>query len=141
MFNFTHVVSVTIPGCCEPHKEHLFGVYASEADQIEEGSFVLVHKTRDFNNSDLAKVVSKVSLEPTDVDAAEVALEGEVMTVVDLTNFYNRREASKKMKVLKKQMEERAKKLQDIALFEMLAKDDEDMKALITEYKNILGGV
>jgi tRNA A37 N6-isopentenylltransferase MiaA len=38
---------------------------------------------------------------------------------------------------LKAKMEARAKQLQDIALYQMLAKDDPDMAELLKEYQDI----
>lgn len=52
------------------------------------------------------------------------------------TDFYDERVANRsKAAELKAKMRERAKQLQDIALYQMLAKDDPDMMDLLNEYQ------
>lgn len=61
----------------------------------------------------------------------------EVIAKINTTAYDNRVAARKKTAELKAKMAERAKQLQDIALYQMLAKDDPDMAALLKEYQNI----
>lgn len=44
------------------------------------------------------------------------------------------------MKDLEKKLAARAKKLQSIALYEMLAKDDPEMRELVDQYKELMNG-
>ena len=61
----------------------------------------------------------------------------EVVAVVD-TRFYDERvEAREKATKLKARMQERAKKLQDISLYRMLAENDSEMMNLLNEYQNL----
>lgn len=68
----------------------------------------------------------------------DVALEREIVSIVD-TAEYDARVAQRKLAAdLKAKMQERAKKLQDVALYQMLAKDDPEMAALLSEYQNLV---
>lgn len=54
------------------------------------------------------------------------------------TGFYDKRvKAREKAAELKAKMQERAKKLQDIALYQMLAKDDSEMMELLNAYQSL----
>ena len=54
------------------------------------------------------------------------------------TGFYDERvKAREKAAELKAKMQERAKKLQDIALYQMLAKDDSEMMDLLNAYQSL----
>lgn len=61
----------------------------------------------------------------------------EVIAKIDTAAYDNRVAARKKTAELKAKMAERAKQLQDIALYQMLAKEDPDMAALLKEYQDI----
>lgn len=61
----------------------------------------------------------------------------EVIARIDTAAYDARVATRKKAAELKAKMEERAKQLQDIALYQMLAKDDPDMAALVKEYQDI----
>lgn len=72
------------------------------------------------------------------VDQNDVALEREIVSIVD-TAEYDARVAHRKLAAdLKAKMQERAKKLQDVALYKILAKDDPEMAALLSEYQNLV---
>lgn len=73
------------------------------------------------------------------IDSNDVDLAGEVVAKVD-TAAYDARVANRaKAAELKAKMKERAKQLQDIALYQMLAKDDPAMLELLSEYQAIPG--
>lgn len=61
----------------------------------------------------------------------------EIVTLVDTTVYDERVKFRAKRAELKRQMDERAKQLQDIALYQMLAKEDPDMAEMLTRYQNI----
>lgn len=68
-------------------------------------------------------------------DKTDLNIDREVVAKVDMAP-YEYRVATRAMDAeLKAKMQERAKKLQDIALYQMLAKDDADMMALLKEYQ------
>lgn len=66
-------------------------------------------------------------------------LTAEVVDKVDETAYNARVEQRKLEKELKAKMAERAKKLQDIVLFETLAKSDPEMQQLLDQYKTLNG--
>lgn len=61
----------------------------------------------------------------------------EIVSRVDTLEYDNRVLIRKAADKLKAKMEARAKQLQDIALYQMLAKDDPDMAALLSEYQSL----
>lgn len=61
----------------------------------------------------------------------------EVVTKIDATAWEDRLDARAKAADLKAKMEARAKQLQDIALYQMLAKDDPEMAELLQEYQGL----
>ena len=71
------------------------------------------------------------------IDANDIEVSGEVVTKVDTDSYNERVKCRIRAAELKDKMEARAKQLQDIALYQMLAKDDPDMAALLKEYQGI----
>ena len=61
----------------------------------------------------------------------------EIVAKVDMQAYDFRVAARKDAAELKVKMQERAKKLQDIALYQMLAKDDPEMQELLNRYQNL----
>ena len=59
----------------------------------------------------------------------------EIVAKVDTFDFDNRVAVRKQAAELKAKMQERAKQLQDIALYQMLAKEDPEMAKMLQEYK------
>ncbi len=59
----------------------------------------------------------------------------EIVCKVDATKFYARVEQRKKSAELKARMQERAKQLQDIVLYQTLAKEDPEMQELLDAFK------
>lgn len=64
----------------------------------------------------------------------------EIVCKADFTDYNARVEARKRIAELKDLMNTRAKQLQDVALFKMLAKEDADMAAMINEYDKLVNG-
>lgn len=56
---------------------------------------------------------------------------------VDNAKYENRKKLDELEKELEKKLKARAKKLQSIALYEMLAKDDPEMQELVDRYKQV----
>lgn len=69
------------------------------------------------------------------IDSNDVGCTGEVVAKVDTTAYDTRVANRAKAAELKAKMKERAKQLQDIALYQMLAKDDPAMLELLSEYQ------
>lgn len=103
--------------------------YANFIPELKENDVVAVMSAN--HGMGLAKVVDIV-------DQNDLALEREIVSIVD-TADYDARVAQRKLAAdLKAKMQERAKKLQDVALYQMLAKDDPEMAALLSEYQNLV---
>jgi hypothetical protein len=64
----------------------------------------------------------------------------EIVCKCDFSDYNKRVKNRKRMMELKDLMNARAKQLQDIALFQMLAKDDFEMAALLNEFNILMGG-
>jgi hypothetical protein len=61
----------------------------------------------------------------------------EVVCKIDTTDYKARVETRKKAAELKAKMQERAKKLQDIAIYKMLAEKDDEMAQLLADFTNL----
>lgn len=70
-------------------------------------------------------------------DHPEKELRREIVTGVDTRYYDERVKQREKAAELKTKMQERAKKLQDIALYQMLAKDDPEMAQLLEEFQGL----
>lgn len=98
-------------------------------------------------DTDLAvgdKCVVKTPNNPMEVATVVEILEGnefetdrEIVAKVDTSHYKFRVETRAKAAELKAKMQERAKKLQDIALYQMLAKDDSEMLELLNQYQSL----
>ena len=64
----------------------------------------------------------------------------EIICKCDFSDYNTRVENRKRMIELKDLMTARAKKLQDIALFQMLAKEDSEMACMLADYQRLMGG-
>lgn len=78
-------------------------------------------------------VATVVAIEERD----DIEVAGEVVAKIDMRHYDNRVQSRIKAAKLKAKMDARAKQLQDITLYQMLAKDDPDMAALLAEYQSI----
>lgn len=71
------------------------------------------------------------------LDDTDVKTDREIVAKVDMSAYNQRVTNRAKAAELKAKMEERAKQLQDIALYQLLAKDDSTMMDLLKEYQAI----
>lgn len=62
----------------------------------------------------------------------------EVIAVVDMTAFEERRKKAEKIKALRQKMDEKIKKMQDLALYELMAKQDPELKDMLDELKSLV---
>lgn len=103
-------------------------IYANFDIGVEVGDLVVVKPAH--HEMALARVVEVI-------DKNDFETNREVVVKVD-TFMYDDRVANRsKAAELKTKMQERAKQLQDIALYQMLAKDDPAMMELLNEYQAI----
>ena len=71
------------------------------------------------------------------VDRNDIETQREVVAKVYTGGYDSRVALRAKVAELKAKMQERAKKLQDVALYQMLAKEDTEMAALLQEYQSL----
>ena len=71
------------------------------------------------------------------LDDTDAKTDREIVSKVDMSAYNKRVTNRAKAAELKAKMEERAKQLQDIALYQLLAKDDSAMMELLKEYQAI----
>lgn len=112
--------------------EHIPGDRVYQCANFDPGLWVgdLCIVTTDDGAFAVAKVVEVV-------DKNDAKMSREVVAKVNMVDYNTRIEARAKAAELKAKMEARAKQLQDIALYQMLAKDDPEMAALLQEYQGI----
>ena len=99
--------------------------YANYIPDLKEGELCVVMSAH--HGLGVAKVIEII-------DQNDVPLTREIVARFDISDYAARVETRKKAAELKAKMQERAKKLQDVALFQMLAKDDDEMAALLSEF-------
>lgn len=107
-------------------KEYAFACYL---DEIKVGDTVVVETV---NGLQIATVTTLTGRLPN-----EKVLK-EVVDKVDLTAFEERKKKAEKMKKLKAKIDKRVKQLQDIALYEMLAEKDPELRDMVSELKALL---
>lgn len=78
-----------------------------------------------------------VVAEVTKVDVVSNKASKYVVQKIDTAAHEKRLEKANKIKELKAKMEERRKKLQEIEIYQILAKEDDEMAALLAEYGEI----
>lgn len=103
-------------------------VYASFEPELKVGDLVVVKPAH--HKIALARVHE--ILEGTDYETAR-----EVVSKVYTDDYNERVKVRTQVAELKAKMQERARQLQDIALYQMLAKDDPAMQALLNEYQSL----
>lgn len=101
-------------------------VYASFEPELKVGDLVVVKPA----HHDIALARVDEILEGTDYETKR-----EVICTVDTSAYSQRVKLRNQAAELKAKMQERARQLQDIALYQMLAKDDPAMQALLDEYQ------
>lgn len=103
-------------------------VYANYDSDIKVGDLCVVKPANHTMN--LARVVAIN-------DCNDFELQREVVAKVYTEDYDRRVEMRAKAAELKNKMEARAKQLQDVALYQMLAKDDPEMAALLSEFQGL----
>lgn len=103
-------------------------IYANFEADLKEGDLCVVKPAHhDLTLARVMEVINDNSFETPREVVAKV-----------YTDFYDERvKARAKAAEVKAKMQERAKQLQDIALYQMLAKDDPAMQELLNEYQNL----
>lgn len=79
-----------------------------------------------------------VSVHETDLEMVKCGRE--IIAPVSVDAYNARREKENRLQVLQQSMEAKAKDLQKLAVYEMLAEKDPAMKALLEEYRGLIAG-
>lgn len=101
-------------------------IYANYDPDVKVGDLCVIKS--DHHGLGLAKIVEVI-------DRNDFETCREIVAKVDTTCYDERVKNRAKVAELKSKMEERAKRLQDIALYQMLAEQDSAMAELLTEYR------
>lgn len=102
--------------------------YANYIPDLYEGDLCVVMSAQ--HGMGVAKVVEIVY-------ENDIPLSREIVCRFDPTDYNARVETRKKAAELMQKMQERAKKLQDIVLYQTLAKDDPEMAQLLADFTNL----
>lgn len=119
--DYLNVVRVRISGEAKSNG-HL---YANFEPDIKLGDLVVVKQTYGM----AVAIVEEI------LEGDDFTIQKEVVSKVNLEAFNNRVSIREKAAELKAKMEERAKQLQDVALYKMLAENDPAMMELLNEYQ------
>lgn len=107
----------------KPHEQYKYACYE---ENINVGDVCMVKSKR--HGFGIAEVIELI-------EDNDEPLVREIVARIDMS-AYNSRVAQRKLRTeLKQKMEERANKLQEIALYELLAKEDKEMAELLKAYK------
>lgn len=83
--------------------------------------------------------IAKISAIITKEQAVTKAFEREIVSRVDMEAYETRKKNRTRLHELKKQMDERVRDLNQLALFEMLAAKDDELCKMLGEYKLLIG--
>lgn len=97
---------------------------------VVEEDYVLCDTANGYSVTQVKEIVDKN-------DYNGVAVTKEVVCKVDFTDFNNRIEARKAKEKIKKQMDKLVKQNQELVLYQMLAKENPEMAAMLEEYKKL----
>lgn len=114
----------------EPNYVDKTGTVACYDNAVNVDDYVVVNK-------DYGYAVAKV-MELT--EQTDEKITREIVCKADFSDYFNRCENRKRRGELMKQMEKRASELKEIALYEMLAKEDPTMAAMLEELRGIGNG-
>ena len=104
-------------------KPYAFNCYS----EVKEGDYVVV----DTKNGFLLGLV-------VDEDMCSDKVTKDVVDVVDMSDFNARKAKYERMVELKNKMDAKVKELQNIAIYEALAKNDPDLANMLAELKELL---
>lgn len=105
-----------------------------DKDDLKVGDVVVVDTSRGLQ---VAKVTTITKLAAGETYSKATKW---VIQKIDLTEHNARLERERKAAELKKQLEARRKQLEDIAIYEVLAKEDPKMAELLEQYKEVMNG-
>ena len=112
-------------------REYTYALYPTEKPCLK-GDLVVVQTGH--HGLTLAQIT-----EVDGVDVREVSFGRQVVSVVNRTAFQNRVAAEKRIAELRTAMAARARELQETTLYEVLAKEDDGLRAMLDEFKMLSG--
>ena len=83
--------------------------------------------------------IAKISAIITKEQAITKAFEREIVSRVNMEAYETRKKNRNRLHELKKQMDDRVRDLNQLALFEMLAAKDDELSKMLGEYKLLIG--
>lgn len=100
-------------------------------DEIVENDLVICDSANRYCVAKVEKIMMKE-------EYTGVTVTKEIICKVDFTDFEKRKEDRKKKAELKKKMDKMVADSQEIALYQMLAKDNPEMAEMLEEYKKLI---
>ena len=124
---------------------------------IEEAEASLLHTynryqvvlDKELQQEDFDKMLAGIELDDGEIkadslnyideeDKKKVQCGREIVCRVDFSHFFARKEAVKKAVELKRNMEQRIREAQELALYEALAEKDPTLKSMLDEYRTLM---
>lgn len=102
-------------------------------DDYDVGTYVVVKSAH--HGFGVAKIVEIISKE----QATTKKFEREIVTAFDMETYETRKKNRAKIQELNNRMDKRFQELNKIALFEMMAEKDDELKGMLDEYKSLMG--
>ena len=102
-------------------------------DDYEVGTYVVVKSAH--HGFGVAKIVDIIPKE----QAATKKFEREIVTAFDMETYETRKKNRAKIQELNNRMDKRFHELNKLALFEMMAEKDPELKNMLDEYKSLMG--
>lgn len=125
---YNSVVEIRFLNGTNTNKTYIYACYESG---IKKGDICVVKSAHHgFGIGEITSVYNGTIDEP---------IYREIVCIVNFDAYNTRVENRERIKQLKEQMKKRSEQLQDIALYEMLAKNDKTMMDLLDEFKTIGG--
>ena len=101
-------------------------------DDYQIGTTVIVQSAH--HGLGVAKIMDVIDKEK----AVTKKFEREIVTAIDMTAYEQRKKDRARLKELDSTMKRKAEEINKLAVFEMLAEKDEELKNMLEEYKNLL---
>lgn len=101
-------------------------------DDYQIGTTVVVQSAH--HGLGVAKIMDVIDKEK----AVTKKFEREIVAAIDMTAYEQRKKDRARLKELDSKMKRKAEEINKLAVFEMLAEKDEDMKSMLAEYKDLL---
>ncbi len=102
-------------------------------DDYDVGSYVVVKSAHHgFGVAEIVEIIPKEQ-------ATTKKFEREIVTAFDMEVYETRKKNRAKIQELNNRMDKRFQELNKIALFEMMAEKDAELKGMLDEYKSLMG--